>query len=1304
MANSQINRINPLRPSIRLSPAHSRTNSRSTSPERKNGFLFEKIDPLLGNLSAESTLKALTSIDAVTSNEKLSHDILSKSIAEVSPSERALGIRAAIAGRNLNYWLKEVQSWTWPNKTEAKEGKGFVPPTDPECGEQSGKSNHLLPPGSNEIEYYGSLPATLVEEYEKRIEEIRDEMDKLDVEGLKEHVLNAHIPSRSRPSSSTSDMSTPPPLSYVQLSDFTAVITAIILHALPFLSRLASLLTTWDVRLLVLRQIPGLLRELKALRLALNSSLSAIRDIQDSKLAEDGQPIFSKAYLQDEHVKLESAVFAVGRRMDSALDALEGRPDSLPENWIDDLERIESDFAEWVVEVERYNLDTEWLIAKEQAKALEARDNAEKQLQDSTEGSSDFLQTETADLDTIEEEPRCEAKIVRERTTAESEPGNDSLVFSQESDSIILIGDASLSTDNNNDREPKVLAKEIGEVTESQPEIEAPRDLKTPTQSHHPQNSPVETPLRPLRLSTPEPPKIEYQETLSPNSFVDQAPSLDSTAKLPTMDIIDDPFVAETFIGSDAKLEHTSQLDDPIDFFSPSATSQESLKPSKVAAMIEKFSLSPSPRTILATTPTPEAARSIPGRSRQSSIPRMLGLQSPASDASAKKPDLHGSRWETLTKSSAHQPASIKSTSSDAVRATSDLTKENTQELPVRRKRKPLQSPIKLSKTRPAKLKIENVAPIPRPRRSTMGSVGSDSDNNPLVFSPENPEPLTSSSNDTMPLTPSLLKFRQPTSIKSHGDHTLREDRLRRLESAKTSDQASFNLHSNRSVSLPLERFINENMRLDSVDRSPDTPTYEPSMKPPGVAKSHRGSSSINSSHVLRPPSRLHGLTRQKSVTDLKDGRQTSRPADHDAKIFGSNTARRAMQHHDQPKSARLRQRLTPHRSLESLGMKRQELAYVEEERTDNGSGSRVSSPYKQPRKPRDHIDEKISSILSTLQGQIHLVDPHNYPDTSSSSSSDRKMREINSGSPRPPSRSFTPAPSLTLTAASPRRYSHTHKMEDSYVKLYHLHHGGESAPTKLFVRTVGEDNQRVMVRVGGGWADLAEYLREYVIHHGRRKISETPRVEIQGLASRSPSYSSPVTHTSGRATPSQPPSRAVSRAASRAASVMSVRPPSSLAIRKGRRGSNISDVVVPRSVTTGTFNSASTPSMAPKGRRLSVPSGSSPFIHAQSPSYTHTSHESQPTPLGLAGPKPRSRRLSMSPEGEKWVADVLEKTRLSTRPFALSSPPANDDVNPYDLDYSLRGHSLPKVRSIGDIRYNSGSTRVSLKGLGNHR
>jgi hypothetical protein len=254
------------------------------------------------------------------------------------------------------------------------------------------------------------------------------------------------------------------------------------------------------------------------------------------------------------------------------------------------------------------------------------------------------------------------------------------------------------------------------------------------------------------------------------------------------------------------------------------------------------------------------------------------------------------------------------------------------------------------------------------------------------------------------------------------------------------------------------------------------------------------------------------------------------------------------------------------------------------------------------------------------------------------------------------------------------------------------------------------------MVRVGGGWADLGEYLREYVIHHGRRKVSETPRVEVQGLATRtSPGYPSPAAMltsaaaspyiTSGRATPSRPPS------------VMSARPQSSLTVRK-RRGSNASDALGPRSVTTGNFSSyiSPPPVTLPGGRRLSMSSSYS-FGGAHSPAniaLASLTHDSQSTPLGLAGPKPRSRQISMSPEGEAWVEDVLQQTRRSSSvnppSFALNVAPGTESVvdpheaDDHDLNRSHGRRSLPKVSSISDIRSVGSSKRVSLRGLGNRR
>jgi hypothetical protein len=648
--------------------------------------------------------------------------------------------------------------------------------------------------------------------------------------------------------------------------------------------------------------------------------------------------------------------------------------------------------------------------------------------------------------------------------------------------------------------------------------------------------------------------------------------------------------------------------------------------------------------------------------------------------------------------------------------AKSQLTSESVSQQPISA-RKPLQSPIKLGKARPGKLNLDKSSQLPRPRRPSIGSIGSLlSDNSSLISSNDVPEPQTGSSGDQ--LTPSLPDFPLSQPIKSRSTHLLREDRLLHLE--KRNDPSHSAFQPNRSVSLPLERFINEELAFELENEvAADMVQLESNAKGPVPAKFPlNGPSTPTTQTSLRSSSRRPALSRGKSTSNLKAIAQKSRTITPDLKPYGQNTAQRAVKHQEEPKSARLRKRLTAHPSLESLGVKKHELTYVEEDESEmTDHRSRASSPNRLSGRPRDRLDEKVNSILRTVPGHIHLVDPSNEAETSSSSSSmDRKMRErYLSESPHgPPSRSMTPAPSLTLMPASRRRSSYAHKTEDSCVKLYHLHHGGQSAPTRLFVRTVGEEGQRVMVRVGGGWADLGEYLREYVIHHGRRKVSETPRVEVQGLAPRkSPGYSpNNMLHpgasphiTSGRATPSRPPS------------VMSARPQSSLTVRK-RRGSNVSDALGPRSVTTGTLSSyiSPPPVTLPGGRRLSMSSSYS-FGGAHSPAniaLASLTHDSQSTPLGLAGPKPRSRQISMSPEGEAWVEDVLQQTRRSSSvnppSFALNVAPGTESVidpheaDDHDLNRSHGRRSLPKVSSISDIRSVGSSKRVSLRGLGNRR
>ncbi|KAJ5757363.1 uncharacterized protein N7511_006057 [Penicillium nucicola] len=1315
-------RINPNRPLIRLSPVHSRDNSRSTSPQRRTP-LYQKLDPLLSNLSPESTLHALTSTDAVPSNEKGAHDILSESISQVSPAERALGIRAAVAAQNLNLWHKEVQLWTWPSQQDAKLGKGFMPP---QTSSQSSDPSSVAPQNNLDDNYYGSLPASLVERYEKRIEEIRDGMDDLNVEELKEHVLNAHIPSRSRPSSAASSISAPPPLSYVQLSDFTAVITATILRALPFLSRLNALLTTWDVRLLVLRQIPGLLRELTMTRSALDYSLDSMRSPQSSSSPRR----YSDASLVTDHVRLESAVVAAGRRIDRVLDALEGRPDSLPENWIDDLERLESDFAAWVVETENYKVHNQWLRAQQDAKAqAAAQAESEKQLEEtrrvpvSNEDLSEPVPTGESKPLGIKQESECAVESLSHETPLVILPSvnRTALAMDQPSPPASILEQFS---------DPKVSISPPVCATAEKQEVHmaVTEDLTTPTQAEFPssilslngQLSAGQTPRANGSVS-------EDKENIPPSiPQTDGSWSTHRDAPIANRltdhkDVFEDPFSRPSTAEAKPQLP-TGTASTDIPPTEDANVSVGSVLRAEIAPALPLLQSDPenSPkshlvdRSVKQTSQTPEEIQHERHMSTSVFSPDL-----PSGTSHIRMPRVRSSVKDSSQKTVAVESASHPNSAGFKSQIPNPVKKPDT----PRTVRKPLQSPIKLSKTRSGRLSLDKepqLSPkITRRRRTSTGSVRSLlSDHSSLISSPDVPGLRTASSNETPISAPSHPEA--PHTL-SHGDHTLREDRLRRLENLKPDLRVTF--QQNRTVSLPLERFINERMGMGLGSESTDAPSRQPikgsnaSVGLPTLSKSRNKITeqvSVVSSQGPRLPTRRPQLSRGKSASDLHAQNEKLNTAELNRNAFARNSSGRIMDPQAQPKSLRLRQRLTAHPSLESLGIKRQELSYVEEHESElTEFGSRASSPTKQLRQPRDQMDERISSILNTLPGgRIQLVDSNHEADTSSSSSSvDRRMRYRSESPTGPPTRSTTPAPSLMLMPAA-RRRSHAFKTEDSCVKLYHLHHGGQSAPTKLFVRTVGETGQRVMVRVGGGWADLGEYLREYVIHHGRRKVSETPRVEVQGIRTRSsPSYSSPGAMltpatstylTSGRATPSRPQS------------VLSTRPPSSLTVRKTRRSSNASDIAGTRAVTTGHLHAFTSPPPtvphvpASGGRRLSVSSGYS-IAESHSPannSIPSIPHENRATPLGLAGPRPRARYASMSPEGEAWVEDVLQKTRRSS---SHNPPPIglglmeHDDSRSEIGDAGIR-YSLPKVRSIDEIGSIGTSRRVILRGLGSRR
>ena len=135
------------------------------------------------------------------------------------------------------------------------------------------------------------------------------------------------------------------------MDEFTAVITATIMHALPSISHLSSLLSIWSTRLAVLRHVPGFSRLLEESQINLATEVEMYQNMEFGGSSTDLETI--KATFSARRSDLETEIFELGRSLDTMLDLLEGKEDTVPEEWIDKMEALESDFSGWVVEIEK---------------------------------------------------------------------------------------------------------------------------------------------------------------------------------------------------------------------------------------------------------------------------------------------------------------------------------------------------------------------------------------------------------------------------------------------------------------------------------------------------------------------------------------------------------------------------------------------------------------------------------------------------------------------------------------------------------------------------------------------------------------------------------------------------------------------------------------------------------------------------------------------------------------------------------------------------------------------------------------
>lgn len=273
------------------------------------------------------------------------------------------------------------------------------------------------------------------------------------------------------------------------------------------------------------------------------------------------------------------------------------------------------------------------------------------------------------------------------------------------------------------------------------------------------------------------------------------------------------------------------------------------------------------------------------------------------------------------------------------------------------------------------------------------------------------------------------------------------------------------------------------------------------------------------------------------------------------------------------------------------------------------------------------HLRQQISNIISSIPAKIKLSsEPAKEINLNPPDLQLPRLKKKNSKEPfrRNASglSSRTVTPSFTLSPAKTTRPRQQRGQQE--IKVYHLSRSTGEAPIKLFIRCVGENGERVMVRVGGGWADLSEYLKEYATHHGRRSgRGDETTVEIRDLPQNG------LIRLSSKEPESAPTSRPGSAAS------QAVAPSTPLQVRKLRKGMGALGNDIPRLQPR-------TPALR---ERESTPASEDSTRSRSSSRLSWTEEDS--SFLGLAGPS--GRKLEMSEESKAWVETVKQKVRLAS-------------------------------------------------------
>jgi hypothetical protein len=1291
---------NPAVQSRRKSPPkrlsfHSRSLSRSSSHHYSHARDF---DPILRNLSPTKTLRAFSEPGFIAPHESL-HAALESS----TTFQRTLGAKAAQTCLDVRSWARELEAWEWPGT--------FDTPSD-----------RLVEQDTGTATYWGSLRADTVRAYEQRSDEIIQQLDEIDVEQLKDFVLSAHNEAGSGSASMDDSIGAIGAATDLRkLDDFTAIITATILQALPYLSRLNHLLDIWTIRLPILRQAPIFLESLAQANADLDHAWAAIGARRSKDTSNQAHLDFNRGSMIEQQSIIESRVSSLGRKIDRFLDDLEGRSETVPDSWIEKMETLEQQYADWTVRAERKILEND--IRKNRwSKALSP---VAADIKDPVQQNSIDSEKQDAHGEDIGRRGLLDAPVLSPSSSTYSNP-----FLAAQTINLTLPDDAATTPvlDLARDDSQTIPSGQADHIIDM-----SPVHSNTPSQTLSTKSSRAMRHV-PIILPYDGGDGQEYPCDGITGDLVSRAgtPASETQPK-PTAPASETP--AASFAKKRAifagDLERTQALQratkSPVRPFEHASNA--------FARLFKSEALSPDSSRSSSRSSDVSRHRSVSNKSDNGII---WGGRAPASP--------NGSQRRKTVDSASREAQSTQRKVAESAPVAADTDAPPVPVLPPKSPRRSLQSPMKHRKQdstsspnlpeepktesfpgfdfgenwplTPPEPASENDSPVEAQVTRLQAQTHNEHEG-PGLSSPKKPVASDSFDRmfiDSLPGTPGDENPAASTVLESQSKDTPSDyvDQSRAhspylqsgvptmspsmLDSSPASVQeAQFeardapvstppNLRKPNHIDLPLTGTLA--VPLSSAEgpltsNSVETDTYSPEIQDARVSYFQMASPPLSrtTSAATSSPSFHRPVSSQTTSTMRLGNQPMEQSVGIEDNMTDDNLMRRASRISLEVKSIDLTRRKSSSSAVEldvqsqgdgpSSPVSRKDVSVfpspptIQEERPRSPVSPLPNSPGQHGLRHRTSnlsvvsaqttVPEKgaLNGFMSKRRG---LTQPDDSPlqarknTKSEPDSFDRHVSEVLQRLPssirfrtgattpqprigearsfsgprpkvtRPPSR----AGGLTIAPADPSPNRRTTAANEPEVKLYHLTQAGREEPIKLFVRLVGE-GERVMVRVGGGWADLADYLRQYAEHHGSRTVSGEIDVKAVG--------SPPSAGGSGGILP---------------------------ALRRKASG--------PLSAEANRAMAYSTPPAMPALERVKTPekensdpallssSPGSPALPTRSPSRPSTSGSNRPgskhswSEISMAGPGSNGKKVADLPEQKaRWVEGMVERVQKAS-------------------------------------------------------